>query len=76
MRLTLKTPNNAHFNVRSLDDDLLELVVVPGIGSSFHHGERSVVLKIQSDQGLSCVVSNTYEFIILDIQENKLWPKM
>jgi hypothetical protein len=41
-------------DVGDLDDDLLELVVVPSIGSSFHHGKSGVVelvvVNVKEDQ--------------------------
>lgn len=42
---------NLHFQIRNLDDDLLELVVLPGICSTFDDGKSSVVL---NDELESC----------------------
>lgn len=64
-----------HLDICHTDDHVLELVVFPGIGRPFDHSEGSVVLKrISVDDSSS--TSPTYKLIILDVQQDELWPEM
>jgi len=50
--------------------------VFPSIGRSFDHREGSVVLEWTSADVRSPGITQTYRFIILDVQQNEFWPEV
>ena len=46
-------------DVAGLDNDILEGLVLPGVGCALHHSKSTVV-----------------ELVVVDVQEDELWPQM
>ena len=67
-----------HLDVGNLDDDFLELIVLPSIRRVLHHSQGSIVLfnnhgqQVIKRQGRI----NAHKFIILDVQEDELGPEV
>ena len=77
MLINMSKIADSHLDVRNPDNDILKLVVLPRIRRPFDHGKRSVVLlkgqRIEHDTGMEL---DTHKFVILDVQEHKLWPEV
>ena len=67
-----------HLDVGNLDDDFLELVVLPSVSRPLDHGKGGIVLLRLFNQCPNAyrVETGTYKFFILDVQEDKFGPKV
>ena len=66
----------SHLNICHSDSHVLELVVFPSIGGPFNHSKSSVILESVSADSRPLPCLSTHKFIILDVQQNELWPEM
>lgn len=69
--------SHIHFNIGGADNHIFELIVFQCIGRSLNHGKGSIILKsIFSLRNLKTLVTGTYKFVIFDVQEDELGPKV
>lgn len=66
---------DSHLDIRYADNHVFELVVLPSIRRTLDHSKSGVILKDWSSL-YRVNKRETYEFVILDVQEDELGPEM
>ena len=63
-----------HLNVCDANNDVFELIVLPGISRALNHGEGSIILSNFVRYNNVKLAACTHKFVIFDVEEDELRP--